>query len=105
MRPASRATAPGSCVCTTATTAIPATSTSGACSSDRCGLTQCLQDFDPGLAPGSFFLHEASGGLESVRVDLLAHLRRVPDAPVHGDVDAGRQRLHGADSEIGRAHV
>src|SRR5690606_4778442 len=34
---------------------------------------------------------------EAVGVDVLAHLLRVPDAAVHGDVDAFGQRLHRAD--------
>src|SRR5215472_19141779 len=35
--------------------------------------------------------------LEAVRVAVLAHARRVPDAAVHRDVDAVRQRLRRAD--------
>src|SRR3546814_17881060 len=39
----------------------------------------------------------SSERFEPVRVHVLAHLERVPDAAVHGDVDARRQRLHRAD--------
>jgi hypothetical protein len=36
-------------------------------------------------------------GFETIRIDVLAHLQRIPDPAVHRDVHARRQRPHCAD--------